>query len=80
MRVTVRDRNAEGPWGSGPTNPTLVTIDIPNTCPRCGGPRGNPRHVRQHDDGVTYWVDVWDNPCGHLDRYTDVVKEGTVRP
>lgn len=80
MRVTIRDRAAEAPWGVGPTNPAVVTVTIADTCPGCGGPRGAPHLLRQHDDGVTYWVHVWDNPCGHIDHYTAVAAEAKVRP
>lgn len=75
MTVTVRDRSAESPWGSGMTNPRTRTVTISALCPRCGGRRGEPRGLNQHDDGAWYWVQVWDNPCGHVDMYTDVVRE-----
>lgn len=77
MKVTVRDRSAEGAWGSGPINPCVVTVEIADNCPvaDCGARRGEPRHLRQVDDGAWYSVQVWDNPCGHVDMYEDVVKE-----
>lgn len=75
MRVGIRVRAAEAPWGVGPTAPVVQEVEILAECPRCGKPRGKPSTVRQHDDGVTYYVDVWTNPCGHVDRYEDVAKE-----
>lgn len=75
IRVRVRDRSAEAPWGSGPTSPVIRTVEISATCPRCGGPRGEPRNLNQVDDGAHYSVDVWANPCGHADPYTAVVEE-----
>ncbi|MEU6709905.1 hypothetical protein ABZ897_00385 [Nonomuraea sp. NPDC046802] len=75
MAVRVRDRAAESPWGSGPTNPIVRQVTISATCPRCGGERGTPRNLNQYDDGVHYAVDVWKNPCGHNDMYRDVVIE-----
>jgi hypothetical protein len=75
MRVRVRDRSAEPPWGQGLTDPAVRTVTISTSCPVCGGPRGIPRNLNQADDGVHYSVDVWDNPCGHTDLYTDVVIE-----
>lgn len=75
MTVTVRDRASESPWGSGPTNPKVRTVTIAATCPKCGGPRGEPSGLNQHDDGCWYWVQVWDNPCGHLDTYAAVITE-----
>lgn len=75
MTVRVRDRAAESAWGSGPLNPVVRQVTIPATCPRCGGPRGAARNLNQCDDGAYYSVDVWDNPCGHVDMYAAVVKE-----
>lgn len=74
-KVRVRDRSAEAPWGHGPTNPCVRTVEIATTCPVCGGERGKPRNLNQCDDGAHYSVDVWDNPCGHVDLYADVVVE-----
>lgn len=75
MTVRVRDRSAESPWGVGRTNPAIRQVTIPATCRVCGGPRGVPRNMNQADDGAYYSVDVWDNPCGHVDFYSEVVKE-----
>lgn len=48
-----------------------VTVTIPDLCPQCARfgrttRRGVPRRRK---DGV----DVWDNPCGHVDYYRDLV-------
>jgi hypothetical protein len=75
MQVTVRDRSREAPWGQGLTNPVTRKVTISAFCPVCGGRRGEPQDLKQHDDGVSYWVQIWDNPCGHVDLYEDVVKE-----
>lgn len=75
MTVRVRDRAAEAPWGSGLTNPAVRTVTISATCPRCGGPRGEARNLNQYDDGVHYSTEVWDNPCGHVDLYVNVLRE-----
>lgn len=75
MTVTVRDRSAESPWGSGPINPAVRTITISPFCSVCGERRGEPQGLNQCDDGAYYWVQVWVNPCGHTDMYADVVKE-----
>ena len=74
MRVTIRVRALEN-WGSGPFTPELCTVDISDTCPTCGGPRGEVRGMNQYEDGVYYHVNVWDNPCGHIDLYADVARE-----
>lgn len=75
MTVTVRDRSAEPKWGHGLTRVATRKITIPATCPQCGGPRGEPRGMNQCEDGVFYWTQVWDNPCGHVDYYADVIAE-----
>lgn len=76
MTVTVRDRGAEAPWGSsGPITPVTRAVTISAFCPICGGHRGEPRGANQVDDGAWYWVQVWDNPCGHVDYYANVLAE-----
>lgn len=75
MTVTIRDRSKEGPWGSGPTRPATRTITISTRCRVCGGRRGEPYGMNVCDDGAYYWVQGWDNPCGHIDLYRDVVQE-----
>lgn len=75
MTVTIRDRAAEAPWGVGLTNPVVRTVTISATCPIDGQRRGEPTSLRQHDDGCTYYVDVWTNPCGHVDGYAAVAAE-----
>lgn len=75
MTVTVRDRSSEAPWGQGLTSPVTRKVTISAECPVCGGRRGEPRGLNSCDDGAYYWVQVWDNPCGHVDSYADVVAE-----
>ncbi len=75
IKVRVRDRSAEAPWGYGLTSPVVRTVEISADCPKCGQPRGERRGLNQCDDGAFYNVEVWDNPCGHVDQYADVVKE-----
>lgn len=75
MTVTVRDRSAESPWGSGPVNPRTREVTISAYCRTCGGRRGKPKGRNEYDDGAWYWVQTWDNPCGHIDRYADVIAE-----
>jgi hypothetical protein len=78
MTVRVRDRSAELPWGVGPTNPVVRTVTISDHCP-CGAKRGEPRNLNQCEDGAHYSVDVWQNPCRHVDQYEDVVTEAAER-
>lgn len=75
MTVTVRDHAAESPWGVGMTRPVTRTVTISANCPECGARRGEPQGRNSCDDGAHYWVQTWDNPCGHLDTYAAVITE-----
>lgn len=75
MTVTVRDRDAEPPWGSGRHTVATRQVTISAHCPRCGGKRGQPHGANRSEDGVYYWVQEWANPCGHRDAYTAVIDE-----
>lgn len=76
MTVTVRDHRTEDlSWGHGPHHVVVRRVTISAFCPQCGRPRGKPRWARYHDDGVWYSVQVWNNPCGHLDMYESVLAE-----
>jgi hypothetical protein len=57
----------------------LRTIEIANTCPSCGGPRGKPFQRTIYEHGRPYTVSEWDNPCGHVDTYRDVLAEAAER-
>ena len=72
MYVRVLDRSG---WGSDRVWPKVVLVKIADTCPICGGPRGDPRPFRGSEDGEQYVCDVWDNECGHTDQYRDVMIE-----
>ncbi len=45
------------------------------TCPHCGGPRGEPAPTISYDGSRRLGVDGWSNPCGHIDKYSDVRAE-----
>lgn len=77
MAVRVR-HDGDGPGYEGVG---ILTVTVDTACPRCGAPRGFDTirpHVFRHD-GETFEVDVWDNPCGHVDLYPDVVAEARGR-
>lgn len=78
MTVTVRYRSAEAPWGHGPTRPVTRKVTISSRCPVCGGRRGEPCGQNSSEDGAHYWVQTWQNPCGHTDLYAAVVAEANV--
>lgn len=75
ITVTVRDTAAEAPWGYGFTDPKTRTVTVSGFCPVCGGRRGDRRGQNACEDGAYYWVEQWDNMCGHVDRYDDVIRE-----
>lgn len=76
MKVIVRDRAAEhGRF----TQPITRTCEISARCPKCGGRRGEPFNIPSHDDGAWYTVQGWHNPCGHKDRYAEVIAEAKAR-
>lgn len=53
----------------------IVRVTVPWTCLECGEPRGEPYNLNMAEDGDYFSVDVWDNPCGHIDKYNDVLAE-----
>lgn len=77
MQVTVVDRARMDTLYGQPRFPGVIrrTVEINDKCPSCGGPRGKPQKARYHEWGEFYYVDNWTNPCGHLDRYSDVLQE-----
>jgi hypothetical protein len=51
----------------------LMTIDIPDACPKCGERRGVRRWEGfSYDGSRRLVVDCWENECGHVDTYRDV--------
>ena len=47
-------------------------------CPVCGGPRGDVYEARSYDGSRILFCDGWTNPCGHVDKYSDVRIEAGV--
>lgn len=61
----------------------LVTIEISDNCPKCGAKRGVKRWEGLSYDGSRRLnVDCWANECGHIDKYSEVIREyyGKVTP
>ncbi len=73
MTVTVMYRNSFFGGDGWTYYPTRITISA--FCPVCGKQRGLPRWYNLCEDGEWFSVQVWDNPCGHKDMYSDVLKE-----
>lgn len=53
-----------------------ATYEISDNCPVCGKPRGKIFGTFSFDGSRRMNVDGWDNECGHVDKYSDVRKEG----
>lgn len=53
----------------------LMTIEISDYCPVCGGKRGEPFQTRSYDGSRIVIVSGWTNPCGHVDKYSAVRDE-----
>lgn len=54
----------------------LVTLEISDQCPVCNGPRGNVFGTHSYDGSRRLNCDGWNNPCGHIDKYAEIRKEG----
>jgi hypothetical protein len=52
-----------------------ITVALDWTCPKCGGPRGEPQPAISYDGSRRLHCDGWANPCGHVDTYGDVRAE-----
>lgn len=46
-----------------------LTLKVDWTCVVCGGQRGAPRWGLSYDGSLHLAVNVWDNPCGHIENY-----------
>lgn len=44
-------------------------------CPRCGKERGQIKRGRSYDGSLMLDADTWENPCSHVDKYTDCIIE-----
>jgi len=54
----------------------LRTFEIRDVCPICGQQRGEPFGTYHFDGSRRLHCDGWTNPCGHIDKYSVVCKEG----
>ncbi len=56
-------------------NHNLLTVLISDYCPVCGGARGTLAKGLSYDGSRRLVVDVWANPCEHIDKYEKVRRE-----
>lgn len=75
MRVTIMFRD----WHGKTLTAYPVSVEIADTCPVCGGPRGEPYPYRFCEDADWLTVDQWKNPCHHIDTYEAVYREAMAR-
>lgn len=75
MTYRVCDRGSSRDY----TGVSVRTVIVAAECPVCGGPRGEAKQHRFHEDGDWYVVDTWSNRCGHRDAYTAVLAEHRAR-
>ncbi|MDX8367710.1 hypothetical protein [Cytobacillus sp. IB215665] len=64
--ITVPNRDSQG-WLHGTKN-----MKVEWTCPTCGQEMGQPTAKQFCEDGEFYNVNVWENDCGHVAKYTDL--------
>lgn len=69
MIVTIPSSQEHGGIG-------LVTLEISDLCPVCGSPRGRVYGTHSFDGSRRLNVDGWSNPCGHVDTYESVRRQG----
>jgi hypothetical protein len=54
---------------------TTRQVELDWICPVCGGKRGEVYRTLSYDGSLRVNCDGWQNPCGHVDKYPDVLKE-----
>lgn len=52
-----------------------TTVALEWECPVCGEPRGEVHGGHSYDGSLPVVVSTWENPCGHIDKYSDVLQE-----
>lgn len=49
-----------------------IRVTLPWRCLHCHGPRGEPEPTTSYDGSRRLTCHGWTNPCGHVERYSDV--------
>lgn len=52
-----------------------IKVKLNWVCPKCGSPRGMVKKVASYDGSRILTCDGWENPCGHVDKYSAVRDE-----
>lgn len=52
-----------------------IDVNLRWVCPICGKQRGEIKTGYSYDGSLRLPVDIWQNPCGHIDKYANVRKE-----
>lgn len=50
----------------------VLTVRLPWVCLHCGGPRGEPFDTVSYDGSRRLACHGWSNPCGHVEKYSQV--------
>jgi hypothetical protein len=67
-------RTVEIPYLAGDFYTTRL-VELDWICPVCGDKRGEVYRTLSYDGSLRVNCDGWQNPCGHVDKYPDVLKE-----
>lgn len=78
MIVRVRDTEAERRAGPD-ADPVIVSLDVGERCPWCGGPRGQLLPITLWGHAGRFTFDVWTNPCLHIETLPDLRREAGTR-
>ncbi len=57
-----------------------ITVTLPWVCRHCGGPRGEPYQAASYDGSMQLAVHSWSDPCGHVEKYSEVRRDLEVQP
>ena len=52
-----------------------IKINLEWKCPVCRKPRGQIIKTKSYDGSRILDCDGWENECGHIDKYTNCIKE-----
>lgn len=59
------------------TSADTLTLTLDWVCPRCGAPRGEVVRRAWFPTAGPVEVDLWRNPCGHLDGLPSLIEEAS---
>ena len=75
MQESVEIKKVEIPACENHEGIYTAEVNLHWICPVCGQSRGKIKKGYSYDGSLRCCVDTWDNPCGHIDKYCDVIQE-----